>query len=381
MGLATRPSLLRSVATALLAALAACGGTRAPWEPERVSIPAPSLAGSVLPNPELQPALVFLPPSYPDGGSSYPVVYYLPGFTTDVTEYVDGTFDGFHLGEALHRLSGSAAIREMIVVVVNGRNRLGGSFYVNSPVTGQWQDHVTRDVVPFVEARFRTSRDPAGRGIAGDSMGGFGALSLAMRHPDLFGAVFALSPALFDERGLEDRGTLTPPYVEAWLIDAERMRGWPREEAPDRLAGLAAELLRADGAFAYRRAFALAYGAAFAPDPEAGPPWVAHPFQRRDGRLEVDPERVELFRAGLGHLEEKVARHEPALRALRGIGLDIGRNDPLAWVPRGTRELSRLLAEAGIPHQLTEHEGGHVDHLGERVEQVMLPFFSRTLEE
>ena len=164
----------------LLAAVSGCGSSAAE-RMARIDVPAPSLAGSVMPNPPAEPALVLLPPNYAAGARTYPVVYYLPGFTTGITEYVDGTFDGFNLGRTLDRLVESGRIEAMIVVVLNGRNVFGGSFYVNSPVTGRWEDYVVRDVIPYVESHYRVARHSGGRGVAGESMGGFGALHLAMR--------------------------------------------------------------------------------------------------------------------------------------------------------------------------------------------------------
>ncbi len=158
---------------------------------------------------------------------------------------------------------------------------------------------------------------------------------------------------------------LSAPYVEGWRIQTRRMRAWPTAEAPARLVGFSHELLAASNRFAYRSGFALAYAAAFAPAPAAGPPFVSW-----------EPERL---RAGFGDLERKVADHHHALASLRGLHIDIGRNDGLPWIPRGARHLSRLLADAGIDHRLTEHDGGHVDRLGSRIEQQMLPFFSSAL--
>jgi S-formylglutathione hydrolase FrmB len=80
-----------------------------------------------------------------------------------------------------------------IVVVVNGSGPFGGSFYANSPSTGMWRDYVTREVVPLVDAKFRTIADRGHRMIAGFSMGGFGALDLAFREPEEFGAVWAIA--------------------------------------------------------------------------------------------------------------------------------------------------------------------------------------------
>lgn len=365
-------------AFALLLGLGACG-EESPPRVALVDVPAPLLADSLVPNPASLPALVVLPPGYHGSVRTYPVVYYLPGFTTDVTEYVDRSLDGFHLGEALDDLVRRAAVRELVVVVVSGRNALGGSFYVNSPVTGRWEDHVLAEVVPFVEARYRVCREAPCRGVAGDSMGGFGALHLAMRHPATFGAVFAISPGLFDEHGLDESGMLSDASVAAWLWQERRLRLWPRSEAPERMVALARELYAADGRFAYRRGFTLAYAAAFAPRPEAGPPFADWPFRLEGGRVAGGDAARDRLERGFGGLTGKVRDHLDAWRSLRGIGLDAGRHDRMAWVPRGTRRLAALLAEQGIAAELTEHDGGHVDRLGERIAGVMLPFFSRVL--
>ncbi len=342
----------------------------------RIQIHAPGLAGSVIPNAGMQPALVLLPPSYDAGMERYPVIYYLPGFTTDVGEYIDGSFDGFDFARTLQRSFAAGLVRPCIVVIVNGQNVLGGSFYVDSPITGRWETYVVRDVVAQVESRYRTLARPEARGVAGESMGGFGALHLAMRHPDLFGAVFALSPGLFDSLGFETHWMLSPPYAQAWWMTVDRMRAWPAGDAPARLAELSASL-QASERFGYRRNFMLAYGAAFAPAPEAGPPWVAYPIGRT-GR--VDAADLERFRCGYGALEDKVCSHADALRRLRGIGIDVGRNDALAWSSRGARHFADLLHQAGAEVQITEHDGGHIDRLGERIETEMLPFFSRCFQ-
>src|SRR5678815_2867240 len=85
-------------------------------------------------------------------------------------------------------------VREMIVVAANGANGYKGSFYTNSVVTGNWEDFIVRDLVHYVDTNYRTIRDPESRGIAGHSMGGYGSVMLGMKHPEIFSAVYALSP-------------------------------------------------------------------------------------------------------------------------------------------------------------------------------------------
>lgn len=375
---------LRRAPWAAVVAFAACAlSCSAPSVPrartDRVLIPSPSLAGSVLPNAPEQPALVLLPASYTSASHPYPVIYFLPGFTTDVAEYLDGSIGGLDLPVALAAHCVRHPGAEAIVVVVNGRNVLGGSFYADSPVTGRWEDYVVEDVVPWVEARYRAIRDRRARLLAGEGMGGFGALHLALRHADVFGSVYAISPEVFDETGLDDLGLLArPALVKAWRIERERMALWPAAEATSRLARLMDELYSANSQrFNQARGFVYAYGAAFAPDPGAGPPFVAYPLRDSAEGTVVDPELRRLWENGYGGWEAKIASHRDQLHSLRAVGLDIARNDRLAWVPRGARRLVALLRDAGIGAEVTEHDGGHWDRLGERFEQGLLPFYVR----
>ena len=79
----------------------------------------------------------------------------------------------FFAVEQLADLIARKQLSEMILVVPNGSNVLHGSFYVNSPVTGYWEDFITRDVVDYIDLNYRTISRPDGRGIGGHSMGGF----------------------------------------------------------------------------------------------------------------------------------------------------------------------------------------------------------------
>lgn len=368
------PSAWIAVSLAMLSLfIPACSGRATGGSVAVRMMAAPSLVGSVVPNEPEQPVLIYLPPGYDDGDRRYVVLYYLPGFSTEVTEYVDGTLDGWSLTDALDRGIVSGALREMIVVIVQGRNRLGGSFYVDSPVSGGWESFVTEDVVDYVDRRYRTVAGPAGRAIAGDSMGGFGALRLAMRRPDLFSVVYALSPGLFDE-GVD--------VVEQWLAPRTRvqaMRWWqdrlqrfPPDESHSRLLELIDDLRGSGRRFNYYLAFLWAYAAAFAPSGCGSGSWWMAPA--------VDPVQETAWRSclatGFGAWDERVKKHLEGLRRIHGVGLDCGRNDRLTWIPAGCEAFGALLAADGIEHELRWHDGGHIDRLAERLENEALPFVS-----
>ena len=71
---------------------------------------------------------------------------------------------------------------------------LGSSWYVNSPATGNWEDFMVQEVVPYIDVNFKTKSNRDSRGIAGIFIGGYGAIRFGMRRPDVFGSVYAMHP-------------------------------------------------------------------------------------------------------------------------------------------------------------------------------------------
>src|SRR5262249_10127863 len=93
-----------------------------------------------------------------------------------------------------NRLIAAGKLREMIVVVPDARTKLGGGFYTNSPVTGNWEDFIAVELVRHVDRKYRTLARADSRAVVGHSMGGYGALKLALKHPDVFRVAYAMSP-------------------------------------------------------------------------------------------------------------------------------------------------------------------------------------------
>lgn len=134
---------------------------------------------------------VHLPPSYDkDTNRRFPVLYFLHGMNGNETEYekrgVAGTVD---------KLRESGKIGEMIVIAPAG----GNSFYLNAKSGVRYEDAIIKDLIPHIEKTYRTAGKPSGRAIQGLSMGGFGAMMLAFKHPEMFSSVTAHSSALFAE--------------------------------------------------------------------------------------------------------------------------------------------------------------------------------------
>jgi pimeloyl-ACP methyl ester carboxylesterase len=246
-----------------------------------IKIPAPSLSNNLVGEQAERTIYVYLPPSYNTSDQSYPVIYYLPG-------YGDSAMIGFRLPADMDSLIASGNVKEMIIVVASGDSKMGGSFYVNSPVTGNWEDHIVNDVVGYVDSQFRTLPQPESRGITGHSMGGSGALNIAMHHPDMFGAVYSMSPGLFDENGLAESFMFAQDSTIKNFVDYEKELGsLPLEEAKTKM-------------FASPQEFALAYGYAFAPNPNRRPPYFDYPYTEVDGQLVRDDTIWKKWESGFG---------------------------------------------------------------------------------
>jgi pimeloyl-ACP methyl ester carboxylesterase len=324
-------------------------------------VAAPALAGNLLGDPAELDVAVRLPASYDTSTRRYPVVYFLEGYSE--------TPQVAPVASALDELVAAGTAPEMIVVAVAGVNSMGGSFYVDSPVTGDWARAIHTDLVAHVDRTYRTIADRDSRGVSGFSMGGFGALDLAMRHADVFGAVYALSPGLFDDAGLAssqmfaDRGT-----VERFLEGRSELMSSGDADADD--------VRRAMSPDADVR-FSAAYGMAFAPAPDAGPPWMEYPFE--SATATADDAIWARWEAGFGGIDDELAEFADELRSLRGLVVDFGTHDEYAWIPAGCRHLAEVAERHGVPLRLESFEGGH-GGIAARAAEVMWPMFAEALD-
>lgn len=314
-----------------------------------LNVGSPALANH-LGDPLERRILVYLPPGYEGSAERrYPVVYLLHGFGAGPRTWLggEGSYEGLDVASTLDRLIGVGALPPVLVVMPDAKTRLGGSWYAASEVVGNWEAFIADDLVDAVDARFPTVHDPRARGIAGQSMGGYGALRIAMLRPGIFGAVLAMSPVL-----VEDPNPLGVAGARiALAADPEKLA-----EAP-----LPARVL-------WSRA------AAFTPDPQAPPAFARLPF-RRDGG---DIERVEHLwqRWEAATLSRIASGHVGALRGV-AVRLEVGEDDALA---DEVRRLSEALSALGVDHELDRFPGGHVAGVRRRFENSVFQFFARAFE-
>ncbi len=326
-----------------------------------IKVAAPSLKGNLLSDPTEQSVAVYLPPGYDTSPAKrFPTLYLLHGFTGNNRAWTTNGYQGMSLQPLMDEMIKSAKIREMIVVAPNASNAYRGAFYTNSSVTGNWEDYIYRDLVQNIDANYRTIARPESRGIAGHSMGGYGAVTLAMKHSDVFSAVYALSPCCL---GMEGDFTSENP---AWLTT---IRLTSREQLKSRPGSL--------DEF-YQVAF-VAVSAAFSPNPKRAPFFVDFPYEEREGRLEKNETTYARWRSRMPLY--LVDENKDNLLKLRGIFIDYGQKEEISHIRISSQLFSKALAERNIPHIFEIYEGGdHGSKIRQRVETRLLQFFSNKLE-
>lgn len=315
-------------------------------------IHAVSLEGNLVGDSPKRKVLVYLPPDYERQKKiRYPVVYLLHGFDSKgVMVWIDGTTVKLNFA-TINQLIAEKKIKPMIVVMPDGKNKFGGSFYTNSITTGNWEDYIVRDLVAYIDRKYRTLPNAENRGIAGHSMGGYGAIKLAMKHPDVFGAMYATSPCCLNVFP-------TPYQPRKELQDAATLKSFEdAEKVP----------------FPVQVSFAFA--AAFSPNPSKPPFFSDYPMSsssERDLTAEFAQARW------LANIPTyMVDQYVTNLRQLRAIAFDAGTLEGFIQTP--SRQFSEILKRNKIEHTFEVFEGGHIDKVTERVETKILPFFSQKL--
>jgi len=151
-----------------------------------------ALRGNPLADPAERDVYVYLPPGYDSLAARerrYPVVFVLAGYTGRGVMLLQSSGWNEGLDRRLDRLIGEGRVRPLIAVFPDCFTRWGGSQYVDSSATGRYETYLIDELVPWVDATFRTEPGPKHRAIAGKSSGGYGAMIQGMRHPEVFGSV------------------------------------------------------------------------------------------------------------------------------------------------------------------------------------------------
>ncbi len=309
---------------------------------EEAVIESQVLRDNRLGDPWQRPIWVYLPPGYDDDvDRRYPSIYVIQGLTGQLDMWRNRSAFSQNFPELLDQMFAAGESAPAIVVFVDCWTSLGGSQFLDSPATGRYHTFLCEEVVPWVDARYRTAAAAAHRGIAGKSSGGYGAMVTPMLRPDLFGGLAThAGDALFEVCYLPEfpvcARTLRDSYQGSYDRFWADFRGRPGvSKAGD------AELMN-------QYCMAACYSA----DPDGT---VHLPFDQETGRLV--PEVWERWLAW--DPVRMVPRHAEALRSLRAVYIDGGRRDEF-WLDLGADAFRRELAAAGLTHVLFEFfDGGH----------------------
>lgn len=309
-----------------------------PLTVEMPEIESRALAGNYLGDPATRRLPIILPPDYATSGRRYPVIVALTGFTGRGIMLLNDDSWQPNLVERLERLY-AAGMPHAIFALPDCFTRYGGSQYINSEATGNYEDYVIEEIIPYVDARYRTVAAPEGRGVFGKSSGGYGSMILGMRHPDIFGALACHSGDMaFDLcYGRDFPGTCNA------INKAGGVEAWWRQ--------FAAQVKKRPDDFEALNILAMA--ACYSPDPDGplhiGLPMDLHTCQRIPAVwsrwLDWDP--VELL-----------DRYGENLRGLRLLYIDCGSRDQF-MLHFGARLMVQRLTERGIAHEYEEFDDNH----------------------
>ena len=313
---------------------------------ERIKVRGKSLEGNLEGDSADRDVSVHLPPSYKtEPTRRYPVLYMLHGFTDSDEGWMGFKKHWINLPAVIDKALGSGASREMIVVMPNAFTKAQGSMYSASVTTGNWEEYVTKELVAYIDSHYRTLAQPASRGLAGHSMGGYGTLRLAMKHPEAFSSIYALSPCCLAPGNLQAR----PGSARA-----EAIRGFD-------------DLAQAD----FGTKAMIASAAAWSPNPAKPPLFLDLPWQ--NGELQPAVLAKWQANAPLAMVDQYIDN----LKTLKAIAFDAGNKD--IGIAETIKVLDRILNDYRLPHTFEIYEGNHIDHISDRIETKVLPFFSSKL--
>jgi enterochelin esterase-like enzyme len=314
---------------------------------ERVKVHGKSLEGNLEGDSPDRDVAVYLPPSYNKGTKRYPVLYLLHGFTDSATKWFGFEKHWISFPAVMDEALAQGATKEMIVVMPDAYTRFKGSMYSNSVTTGDWEDYVARELVAYVDAHYRTIPSAASRGLAGHSMGGYGAMRIGMKHPEVFSSIYLLSPCCM--------GPL--PMIPKNAAEIERIES-VRTFDDVAKAGFFPSAM-------------LASAAAWSPDPKNPPLYIGLPW--RNGQPDPAIEAKFAANAPLAMIDQYI----PGIKALHAIAFDAGDKD--TSIAAAIKTLDQILSSYGITHTYEQYEGDHINRIAERLRTKALPFFSKNL--
>jgi len=323
----------------------------------RTTVESEALKSNLLGDPTVRVVDVYIPAGH--DGQGLPLLVDLVGFTGSGLSHTNWAGFRENLPERLDRLIGEQRMPPVVAAFPDCFTRLGGNQYINSASMGAWEDFLLHEMMPAIEQRFGCG-GAGRRGVFGKSSGGYGAITHALRHSDIWAAAACQS----GDMGFEVCYLPDMPAVLRALAGVENSieRWWQQLEAARKSSDGSGKVINS-----------LAMAASYDPDPT----------QFLGMRLPVTSDTCEV-------IDERWAnwlRQDPVvavetqadnLRRLKALYIDCGVNDQFNLL-YGARRFVRRLNELGIAHRYEEFSDNHtaVDY---RMDE-SLPFLAQALSD
>lgn len=308
---------------------------------EHIKIHGQALEGNLEKDAVDRDVFVFLPPSYEkEKNRRYPVVYALHGYSIGAEQWTHE----IHVPQTIEGAFAQGA-KDMIVVLPDSKTIHNGSMYSSSATTGDFENFIAHDIVAYIDAHYRTIPNRTSRGLVGHSMGGYGATRIGMKHPDVFGSLYIMSPCCLSARAS------TGP--------ADAAKALEEVKTPEDSAKLPF----------FARA-QLASAAAWSPNPKNPPLYLDLPT--KDGVPQPAILAKWAANAPLALIDQYIAN----LRQYHAISIDVGDQDGLRI---DTGKLHEILDQYGITHGFEIYSGTHTSAVADRFQNHVMPFFSENL--
>ena len=309
---------------------------------EHIKIHGTALEGNLEGDAVDRDVIVLLPPSYAgEKNRRYPVVYALHGYSIGAEQWTHE----IHVPQTVEGAFAQGA-KEMIVVLPDSKTVHNGSMYSSSATTGDFEKFISHDIVEYIDAHYRTIPDRTSRGLVGHSMGGYGASRIGMKHPDVFGSLYIMSPCCMSAR------PAGPP-------NPELEKSLEAVKTPEDSAKLPF----------FARA-QLATAAAWSPNPKNPPLYFDLPM--KDGVAQADVLAKWAANAPLAFVDQYIGN----LKQYRAIAMDVGDQDGLRF---DAGKLHDILDLYGIANSFEIYPGTHTSAVADRFQNHVMKFFGQHL--
>jgi S-formylglutathione hydrolase len=380
----THPSLISSLSISLALALGAAGlmfsqnaapapdaqkgpakGKAAPppsrpGSMEKIVVHGKSLEGNLEGDSADRDVFVYLPLSYATNKNRrYPVVYFLHGYGAHAEAYLNLMW----VSDTADKDAAAGKSKEMILVFPDAYTIYNGSMYSSSPTTGDWEAFVTKDLVTYIDSHYRTIADRDSRGLSGHSMGGYGTWRIGMKYPEVYSSLYAMSSCCLMNNPGAARGG-----AGATKQAAPKQVALPSPPAAPAADGKGKQAKGGRGGAFGNVNFAEA--AAWSPNPMNPPQFFDLPT--KDGQAVPAIAAKWVANSPLAMVDQYL----PNLKKYKSIAMDVGLQDSLMG---SNKELDESLTKLGITHTYETYEGDHTNHVKDRFDEKVLPFFSNNL--